>query len=599
MSRLFSFGLGVLCLALPALADLPAPAAKLTLPPPGNANAFDITARYDSAGLLFVWDGVNIWKQSSPNAPLALFASNVGSGSADAGPINFSFDHSTLFFGNGAGGMLGGAQNGKIFSFDLITTTPSASSIGLAKDQFDFIPLPASTALLNPGNLLLVNSAVGWTGSQVSIATLHTPSNIPVIANIPGAATSLVFDASNNLYVGIGYGDDRGDIRKFALSSIESAFASQTPLDWTLGTLINPTSSANNSGAGMFFDSRGYLFVGGNEGLAVFGPDGVAKTYDIGPGFSRITYNPAADQFLVLSYASNNGAVYNATAFVPEPGALMLLPLAAGFLLRRKSTRKLIPVLLILPLALNSSASGFFAEKVISSTSGANQSASFSDTTLALGAPKGAGSTMASFDVYNLGVGGTITLGFNEGKTLGNLPGADFIVFENPIAYGANFFAELMFVEVSSDGVHFARFPTLSQTPSAIGPYGTLKPANVSGFAGVHPVFANPNENAIDPFDPTLAGGDAFDLSALSSDPLVAQGLLNLNAITQIRLIDVLGDGSLIDSLGNKIYDPTGVENNGADLEAVAVLHSVPEPASLFFVASFAMTALIRRRKTH
>jgi hypothetical protein len=593
MSRFVSFCVLVFSLCLPALADLPVPVATLTLPPPGNSNAFDISARYDSAGLLYVWDGLNLWKQYSLNSSLTLLASNLGSGSADAGPINFSNDGSTLYFGNGAGGMLSGASNGLIYSFNLASS--SSQLVSTVKDHLDFIPLPALSSLSSSSSKLLVNSAVGWTGSQVSIASVTSSSNTPVISNIPGAATSLAFDSSNNLYVGVGYGADRGDIRKFSWSSLQAAYLADSPIDWTLGTLLNPSSSNNNSGAGMFFDSRGYLFVGGNEGLTVFGPDGIGVSYDLGPGYSRLVYNAAADQFLVLSYSSNNGAVYNASAFVPEPGSLLLLPIAAGFLLRRKMTRKLAGALLILPLALNSSASGFYAEKVIDNSPGANQSAYFNDPSLLLGAPKGAGDAMASFDVYNLGVGGAITLGFDNGKVLSDLPGTDFIVFENPIAYSGNFFAELMFVEVSSDGVNFARFPTKSLTPSAVGPYGTINPANVSGFAGVHPVYANPDSNTINPFDPTVAGGDAFDLSALLIDPLVQNNLVNLNAITQIRLIDILGDGTVLDSSGKPIYDATGAGTNGADLDAIAILHTVPEPGAMLLPA-LSLFTLLRRR---
>ena len=62
-------------------------------------------------------------------------------------------------------------------------------------------------------------------------------------------------------------------------------------------------------------------------------------------------------------------------------------------------------------------------------------------------------------------------------------------------------FAELATVEVSDDGVTFHTFPCTATTY----PYGSC--------AGWHPVLANVDTNSIDPTDPSVAGGDAFDLA--------------------------------------------------------------------------------------
>lgn len=122
-----------------------------------------------------------------------------------------------------------------------------------------------------------------------------------------------------------------------------------------------------------------------------------------------------------------------------------------------------------------------------------------------LGAPKGAGAIHGSLDVATLGNGGSITLGFAP-STIVDGPGPDFIVFEN--AFYANGdpdapFAELATVEVSEDGEHFDAFPCTATD----APYGEC--------AGWHPVYANPDTNQIDPLDPKVAGGDAFDLAEL------------------------------------------------------------------------------------
>ncbi|MGF1632321.1 MAG: hypothetical protein ACFCVE_00585 [Phycisphaerae bacterium] len=251
-------------------------------------------------------------------------------------------------------------------------------------------------------------------------------------------------------------------------------------------------------------------------------------------------------------------------------------------------------------IATPSHAANFFAERVVAVSPGSPNQPGFLDPTAALGGPSGALVGNASTNVYNLGVGGSLTLGFDGQKAITDGPGPDFIVFENPLFAGGNpnaVFAELAFVEVSSNGLDFARFPTVSLTPSAVPAFGTLNPANVSGFAGVNPVAANVNDpTSPSPFDPAEAGGDAFDLADLADDPLVLAGQLDLSAVRFVRMIDVLGDGTLTDSAGRPIFDPTGPGNGGADIDGLAVLNGVvPEPATL--AAVLLPAALLRRRR--
>jgi hypothetical protein len=254
-------------------------------------------------------------------------------------------------------------------------------------------------------------------------------------------------------------------------------------------------------------------------------------------------------------------------------------------------------------------ASKFFATAVDNRVVGSSPQAGFQDPALALGGPQGAGDGQAGFHVLNLGVGGSATLTFDDGPTrrsIADAPGPDFIVFENAF-YAAGdttaSFAELMFVDVSTNGRDFARFPVTSLTAGPVGAFGTIDPASVSGFAGVHPVYANVATNTIDPFDPAAAGGDAFDLAALRADPaaaaLIAAGSLDLNDVRYVRLVDVLGDGSLTDRDGRPIYDPTGSGSGGADVDAVAVINGVtaPEPGMAVVAACGAGLTLMRRRR--
>jgi hypothetical protein len=107
--------------------------------------------------------------------------------------------------------------------------------------------------------------------------------------------------------------------------------------------------------------------------------------------------------------------------------------------------------------------------------------------------------------VVSLGNGGTVTVAFG-GNAILDAPGPDFIVFENPFNVGSDpqtVYAELAMVEVSEDGNNWFAFPCTAATY----PYGTC--------AGWHPVNANSDSNDIDPTDPAVAGGDAFDLADL------------------------------------------------------------------------------------
>ena len=124
---------------------------------------------------------------------------------------------------------------------------------------------------------------------------------------------------------------------------------------------------------------------------------------------------------------------------------------------------------------------------------------------IVLGPPKGAGALAGSLDVVKLGKGGAITLGFAP-SVIVDRPGPDFIVFANPFDIGGDPtkpFAELSTVAVSNDGQTFQSFPCTATSY----PYGSC--------AGWHPVYANPDKNDIDPTDPAVAGGDAFDLADL------------------------------------------------------------------------------------
>jgi hypothetical protein len=121
--------------------------------------------------------------------------------------------------------------------------------------------------------------------------------------------------------------------------------------------------------------------------------------------------------------------------------------------------------------------------------------------------------------VVSLGDGGIATLTFDSNSYISNGEGDDFAVFEN----GNASYLELAFAEVSSDGIHFFRFDSVSLTPTnvQVGGLGTLDPTHIHNLAGKHP----------------QGYGTGFDLEELKD----VNDLLDVNSITHIRLVDVVG----------------------------------------------------------
>lgn len=167
------------------------------------------------------------------------------------------------------------------------------------------------------------------------------------------------------------------------------------------------------------------------------------------------------------------------------------------------------------------------------------------------------------FDSVSLGDGGSITLFFADG--IANGAGDDLAVFENGFFGPEGLFAELAFVEVSSNGSDFARFDAIA-LHGAVPSFGAIDPSDVKNLAGKQPISL----------------GTGFDLAELANHPLVTSQLLNLQDVAYVRIVDVVGDGSRLDSLGAPVYDPypTPFAEGGFDLRGIGVLHAVPEPAA-------------------
>ncbi|MBL4703993.1 MAG: T9SS type A sorting domain-containing protein [Flavobacteriales bacterium] len=160
--------------------------------------------------------------------------------------------------------------------------------------------------------------------------------------------------------------------------------------------------------------------------------------------------------------------------------------------------------------------------------------------------------------IVSLGDSGIATLVFDGSIYDG--PGADFAIFENSFS---DSFLELAFVEVSSDGFNFFRFPATSTTPDTlqINAFGSTDATHLHNLAGKY----------------RARYGTPFDLSELSG----ISGL-DVNNVTHVRIIDCVGAinpaYATYDQFSNPINDPfpTPFASSGFDLDAVAILNFNP-----------------------
>ena len=168
-----------------------------------------------------------------------------------------------------------------------------------------------------------------------------------------------------------------------------------------------------------------------------------------------------------------------------------------------------------------------------------------------------------------------------------NNRGYDFAIFENGLLSNyttsegsttGEILAELAYVEVSSNGMDFVRFNSVSLTPEAVGPYGTIEIGNVNNLAGKHP-----NANGI-------CTGTPFDLQEIANHPDVVLDIVDINDIKYVRIIDIPGTGDFSDNATEQINPNTWPDldfyenshpiydmwlswgSGGFDLEAIGIL---------------------------
>jgi len=162
----------------------------------------------------------------------------------------------------------------------------------------------------------------------------------------------------------------------------------------------------------------------------------------------------------------------------------------------------------------------------------------------------------ANNNVVSLGDKGTAILTFENPIINGN--GWDFAVFENALN---DEFLELAYVEISSNGTDYFRFPavSLTQTETQTNGFGSTDPELIDNLAGKYKAMY----------------GTPFNI-----DDIEDNALLDKNNITHVKIIDVGGSiDSLFasyDNLGNVINDPfpTPFSSAGFDLDAIGVINN-------------------------
>lgn len=204
---------------------------------------------------------------------------------------------------------------------------------------------------------------------------------------------------------------------------------------------------------------------------------------------------------------------------------------------------------------------------------------------IVLGSPRGEGKDKGSLDTVSLHArvydgnraGGSVILKFVD-NLVWDGEGEDFTIFENVfdiLGQESLRWMEPAIVAVSQDGDNYYTFP-YDYVPhyddnneiDYYNPYSYMTSSGATrGFAGISPVFSN--NGSPDPTNPSVSGGDSFDLEDLNRD---------LTWIQYIKITST-GDGWLTDRNGDIVRHVrdwracSGVNNSGFDLDAVSAVN--------------------------
>jgi|GEM_PF-1562078 len=540
-------------------------------------------------------------------------------------------------------------------NFNLYTYNPTTTLTGSTSAIANYALFSHSGKLFITGSGSSTNNAITYSNIGVGGAL-----SVTAIEQDNAFSGPLTFDASGNLFYAPGFDPTPGNTNSiFEWSAAQVTAAIADPVG--SGLVIGNSSASGNAS---LWDAYGlnYSSYAGGTSLVINNNQLYLSLTNFGGPSALVAFGMNSDSLgtfngtsnLVLSDDASTGTslgqlgINNGNLFiadgnqilqvesVPEPSTLFLVVLGmvglGWFHLSRK--RKLVPAGVlavsivffsvnpaqaytlqpaqqVTPIAANDSRFQEWANNAVSLNRGL-QNITVSGTFVTNGPASNAlgpadASVFNSAPVVSLGDGGSMTLSFAQ--PIANGPGADFAVFENGFAVAANAdFLELAKVAVSSDGINFFTFPSLSLTQTgtqvngnpANGLIATLDPANLYNLAG----------SALASF------GTPFNLDDLAN----VSPLLNVNSIIQVRVTDVIGNintglGSntyTFDDASNPIFNGAyGLTNNiindpyttpfptgGFDLDAIGVLNvaTVPEPSIILYLMSGLGALVITQR---
>ena len=286
--------------------------------------------RFGPDGLIYAWDGQNVWQQAGVNVDVLQATRAVWHRAVDR--LRRRPDQLLAKWPNDLDRQRGRRKRFQWRKQRARYTMPAVGGVatlaGTLQFHQDFVPAPlrrrCPTRRRSFWSIAVRRTSrrAAWTCLISSLARRAAhPEH-------PRASASITFDLATGFTLALDSGRIAG---KSAASRCRcwTLAAAGMPLDWTAGQLIN--AADNNGGSGMFLDARGKLFVGGPDGVTVFDPTGAAQSYSTGPStFPVVFRNATNDQFSLtlggFSDPMNLGSsprIYLAADFtVPVPTAI-------------------------------------------------------------------------------------------------------------------------------------------------------------------------------------------------------------------------------------------------------------------------------------
>ena len=440
----------------------------------------------------------------------------------------------------------------------------------------------------------------GSTSASIRYMTLDGTTNRVVLADICASSSPAGFarDESGDLYVGDG---DDGVVYRFAASQLDAAVLSGVPLQMPEGTAVHDFGEGSNI-TSVAVDGFGRVWGGGEQsGIRVYSPALGAETNFVPHANStrcRVTAFSVEERAYVgcvseiggepaqRLYGSDLSAFYlmhhTALPFASALGGASPYDRGVpGYVGPHGEGKARIPVGDGTFINSNNYVNPVFASWATGATytpSAQVIGPAWTNQANALGPAEADNTHLVSLGDLDQGQidggsqPGSLVLEFD--LPIVDQEGPDFAVFENTIIVQATLgliFGEMAYVDISSDGTNFARFPgvslhtpatTYTNLPGGRG-YAYFDPRGVYNMAGKH---VNNGDS----------WGTPFDLRDLRWHPLVIGGSVDLAEIRYVRIVDIPGSGDYLDhsSPARAVLDGWVTwGSGGADVDAVGVIN--------------------------